>query len=306
VQLRAIDQFARRHHGLITRERASTLGVGRSGWYRAIESGMLEQLYPGVARVWGSPTTSSQRALAAVWAAGDGAMASHRTAAWLWGVERRPNEPIDIIVPSRARMPRTPDVVVHRPRDVKDLRPIVRKGIPTTDPMRMLLDLGAVDPRAVNGALMSVLASKVASPAAIRGALARHAKKGRHGVVALRAALEQLADDELPPDSELEARMFALLKDHALPAVEFHASIEGFEVDFLVVGTPVIIECDGWGPHGLDRDQFEFDRIRNAVLTAAGYVIVHITWRQLVNDPVGVATRVSNVVRRWTVSATPR
>lgn len=40
--------------------------------------------------------------------------------------------------------------------------------------------------------------------------------------------------------------------------------VASFEVDFLVCGTRVVIECDGHQVHGLDREQFEFDRIRDA------------------------------------------
>lgn len=299
VRLEQLDNFAQRHHGLVTRTAAATNGVGRSSWYRAIESGHLEQLYPNVARVWGSPSTLAQRALAAVWAAGDGAMASHRTSAALWGIDRPDDDPIEILLPSRRRDAQPTGVTVHRPRDLLDLRPIMRQKVPTTNPMRMLLDLGAVDGEAVAAALTSVLASKVASPAAIRSALVRHAKRGRHGVTALRTALEAWLDEELPPDSELEARMAALLIAHRLPPVQFHAVVIGFEVDFLVQGTNVILECDGWGSHGLNRDQFEFDRIRNVELVAAGYAVVHFTWRRLVDHPDWVAAKIRQAVDRW-------
>ena len=300
VRLERLDSFAQRHHGLVSRTAAAANGVGRSSWYRAIETGHLEQLYPNVARLWGSQATLAQRALAAVWAAGEGAMASHRTSAALWGIPRADDEAIDILLPSRRRDSRPAGVIVHRPRDLLDLRPIMRQRVPTTNPMRMLLDLGAVDEASVVAAMNAVLASKVASPAAIRGALARHARKGRNGVTALRAAVGAWLDEELPPDSELEARMAALLGDFGLPPVQFHAVVVGFEVDFLVVGTNIILECDGWGSHGLDRDQFEFDRIRNADLAAAGYVIVHFTWRRLTNEPERVAGDIRRVIERWT------
>ena len=172
--------------------------------------------------------------------------------------------------------------------------------VPTTNPMRMLLDLGAVDANAVESAMIAVMASKVASPAAIRGALFRHARQGRNGVSPLRSALESWLGEELPPDSELESRMAILLATYRLPAVQFHAVVAGYEVDFLVVGTSVILECDGWGSHGLDRDQFEFDRIRDAELLAAGYITVHFTWRRLKNQPDLVAERIRNVLQRWT------
>lgn len=165
--------------------------------------------------------------------------------------------------------------------------------------MRMLLDLGAVDPEAVEAAMIAVMSSRVASPAAIRGALFRHAKRGRRGTTALRTALATWLDEELPPDSELEAAMSRVVSLHRLPPVQFHAIVIGFEVDFLVVGTNIVIECDGWGSHGLNRDQFEFDRYRNGELLAAGYAILPITWRQLKTAPDQVAERLRKVISRW-------
>ena len=299
VKLETLDKYARRHHGLVTREVAAQLGVSRAAWYRALRKGELESLYPAVARLWGSPTTLYQRALAAVWATGPGAMASHRTAAALWGVERPENDPIDVTMPTRERYSRLDEIVVHRPRDLVDLGPIMRFGVPSTNPMRMLIDLGAVDPTAVQPAMMSILASRSASPIAIRGAFLRHARKGRNGITPMRLALESWLGEEAPPDSLLETKMAELIAVYRLPAVEFHAMAAGYEVDFLVVGTRIVLECDGWGSHGLDRDQFEFDRLRNDDLLAAGYITSHFTWRQLTSNPARIAKRIRGVVDRW-------
>lgn len=126
-----------------------------------------------------------------------------------------------------------------------------------------------------------------------------HARRGRSGVGPLRLALERWLGEELPPDSALEAKMAELIARYRLPQVTFHAIIGGFEVDFHVDGTRIVLECDGWGTHGLDRDQFEFDRVRNGELTAAGYVVVHLTWRQLTTDPDAVAQRIVDHIRRW-------
>lgn len=306
MKLEHLDTFAQRHHGLVSLQAAKKLGISRSTWYRAIASGQFEFVYPNVVRLWGSPPTLPHRALAAVWATGGDALASHRTSAALWGIERPADDPIDVLLPSRSRHALPIGVVIHRPRDTRDLRPIMRLGVPTTNPMRMLLDLGAVDPGAVESAMIAVMSSKVASPAAIRGVLFRHARQGRHGVTALRTALETWLGEELPPDSELEAAMARLVAAHRLPEVKFHAIVIGFEVDFLVVGSTIIIECDGWGSHGLDRNQFEFDRARDAELLAAGYSTVHITWRQLKTDPAKAAERLRNVIQRWAPSLLAR
>ncbi len=299
MKVHLLDDFARRHHGLVNSTAAARLGISRAAWYRAIAGGQLEQLYPNVVRLWGSTPTFEQGALAAAWAAGPGALTSHRTSAALWTVERPFDDPFDVILASRVRHSLPHGVVIHRPQDRLDLRPILRSRAPTTNPMRMLLDLGAVDPDGVHPALLTVLTQRVASPAAIRAALFRHARKGRTGITALRTALEQWLDEELPPDSVLEQAMYDLVREFDLPPVEFHPVVLGYEVDFRVIGTQVLIECDGWGSHGLNRDQFEFDRIRNSELVGAGFVLAHITWGQLRKDRPNTARRLRTVIERW-------
>lgn len=299
VKLELLDTYAQAHHGLISWAAAKRLKVSRATWYRAQRSGLFEPLHPNVARLWGSPVTFEQRALAAVWAAGEDAMASHRTAAALWGVERPADDPLDVILPSRLRHSLPEGIIIHRPRDSKELRSFKRNGVPVTSPMRMLLDLGAVDAAAVLPAMEALLSTRVVSVKAVYSFLVRHAKRGRHGVSALRVALEELMITDRPSDSDLERVFARLLADHGLPPAEFHAVVEGFEVDFLITGTRIIIECEGWVSHGLDREQFEFDRMRAAVLAAAGYVIVPVTWRAANDTPATVAKRLGDVVRRW-------
>ena len=89
---------------------------------------------------------------------------------------------------------------------------------------------------------------------------------------ALRAALDDWVLDSKPVDSILEPMMRRVLSRFGLPPAQFHAIVAGYEVDFHFVGTPVVLECDGWESHGRNRRQFEFDRERNASITAAGFV----------------------------------
>ena len=127
----------------------------------------------------------------------------------------------------------------------------------------------------------------------------RHAKRGHHGIGALRAALTQWEIDGKPSDGKLEKKMSETLREFRLPPAEFHAIVGGYEVDFLVIGTRIVLECDGYESHGLNRDQFEFDRARNAEITAAGYVIVHFTWRQLTRSPAQVVRRIERNLEQW-------
>ena len=300
MDLRRVSAFAATHHGLLTLTAFLALGGSRSSWFRAIAASQFERVHPCVVRMPGSPQTREQRILAAVWGAGPGAVASHRSAAYLWGVDRPEDDPIDIIVPQRSgRIDLGPDVVIHRPRDLRELRPVIRRGIPCVNPFRMLSDLGAVDAAGVAVALDHVFTEKLASHEGVRNGMFRHAKRGHHGIGALRAALAEWEIDGKPSDGKLEKKMSETLRAFRLPPAEFHAIVAGYEVDFLITGTRIVLECDGYASHGMNRDQFEFDRLRNPKITAAGYVIVPFTWRQLTRAPEQVVTRIEENLREW-------
>ena len=275
-------------------------GLSEDAWRRAIRAGSLIRVHPGVARLVGAPDSPEQRMAAAVLAGGLGALASHRSATYLWGVPRPEHDPVDIIVPERRALRRLAGVVVHRPRDHAHLAPPQRRSnIQCTNVLRTLCDLGAVDGAGVIDAVGHVLAARLVTLGALETTLVAHARPGRHGVRALREAIDTWTLDDRPIDSLLERAMDRLITRYALPAVEFHPIIEGWEVDFRVIDTPVILECDGWSTHGLDRSQFERDRRRDVELAAAGWIVVRFTYRAVTLEPARTAARIRAVTDRW-------
>ncbi len=299
MDLSRLDRFARAHHGLVTRAEFRRAGFSDRSWYRAADRGQLELLHPGVARMFGARSSQAQTVCAAVLAAGRDAIASHRSAAWLWGIACRPDDPVDLLMTTRGRQPIVAGAAVHRPRDLLDLNPVFRQGIPTTNILRTLCDLGALKPGAVNIAVGHVVTTGMASPASLWRAIARHQRRGRPGVPALRVALSGWVLDGKPVDSVLEPAMQQLLSRHRLPPAEFHPVISGFEVDFRIIDSPIILECDGWSTHGLDRDQFEHDRARDADLGACGFVVLRFTYCGIIRRPAREADRIRRNVARW-------
>ncbi len=184
-------------------------------------------------------------------------------------------------------------------RDLLDLAPSRRDGIPTTNILRTLCDLGALDAAAVPGAVGHVVTTGLASPAALIKAIKRHGRRGRPGVPALRDALDDWVLDGKPVDSVLEPAMRRLLEAHHLPRAEFHPRIGGYEVDFRVVDSPLVLECDGWATHGREKRQFERDRTRDAELAALGFVVLRFTYRAIVSRPAEEAERIRRNVARW-------
>ncbi len=153
------DTWATTHHGLLHRR---SCGIAEHEWYRALKTRQIEQLHPGVARIAGTARSPLQHIAAAVLAAGPGAMASHRSSTRLWIGGRPDDDPVDLILAGRRRDASLAGVVVHRPTDARRLIPQRRENIRCTNILRTLLDLGAVDPQAVQPALIA------AAPASAR------------------------------------------------------------------------------------------------------------------------------------------
>lgn len=296
MRLSDFDQHARQHHGIITLEAS---GLTRSAWYRALRAGTIEQVHPFVARLYGTPDTPEQRIAAALAALGDRAVASHRSAAHLHGIPRPDSDPVDVIVLDRRRSIELKGVVVHDPTDRRRLTPQRHQNLRCTNILRTLVDLGAVDVGSVGGAVGHVLGTGLVSLGAMQTTVVQHSRQGRSGVVALRKAVAEWTIDAKPADSVLEIAMSRLIRRHRLPPVSFHPFIEGYELDFVVDGTPVLLECDGWASHGLDKAQFERDRARDAELTAKGWIVVHFTYRQIIKEPKTTADRFRAAIERW-------
>jgi len=261
-------------------------------------------VHPGVARLPGAPVTRQMKIAAAVLAV-PGSIASHRSAASLWGVERPAGDPVDLIV-GRNRARRGVDgVVIHRPTDVVDLRPVTRSTITTTNVLRMLCDLGAVDAPGVARAVEhAIIAGHVRLPA-LRTLIERHSHPGRTGIRALRSAVDSWPLGDKPPDSVLEVRMARLLRTYRLPSATFHARVGDYEVDFLVDGAGIVLECDGWEWHAKRPDRARRDRERDASLLALGHPTVRFTWACITERPAETAARIHAVVERWSPGRLP-
>ncbi len=302
MRLSEFDDWARAHHGIITLEAS---GLSRDAWYRALKAGTIEQLHPYVARLHGTPDTPEQRIIAAVSAVGAGSLASHRSAARLWGIPRPDDDPVDVLLPSQRRDVAFDGVVLHRPRDVRRLTPQRRYGIRCTNIIRTLLDLGAVDPSGLHSAVGHAITTRLVALDALEVAAAEHARPGRAGVVAVRDAIADWSIDDKPADSVLETAFRRLVERHGLPDVVFHPVIDGIEVDFRVRDTPVLIECDGWAYHGRERHHFERDRERDAHLISAGWVVLRFTYRAIVTRPSAAAERIRSAVAQWADTPAP-
>jgi very-short-patch-repair endonuclease len=235
--------------------------------------------------------------MAAVLACGSSAVLSHRSAGRLWRLSRAGGGPLDVTRSSGWRGPR--GVAVHRVPLLED-EWTVRDGIPVTGVSRTLLDLAAiVDRRQLERALNEAEVLRLTDRLSLPDLLERYPR--RHGAATLRAVL---ADDEAlggPTRNELEDRFAALLDAHDLPRPRFNADLvvrgRHFNVDCLWGEQRAIVELDGAAVHRTGR-AFEADRERDRILTAAGWHVIRVTWRQLRDGPDAVVGDVRRLLRR--------
>lgn len=97
--------------------------------------------------------------------------------------------------------------------------------------------------------------------------------------------------------------MKRVARKYRLPPLEFHAVVCGQEVDFQVIGTPIVIECDGFTFHHERRAQFERERRRTSELATSGYIPLRLSRRMLLRSPAWCATTIQRADDRWNGSS---
>jgi len=287
---------AAHERGLVTRRRLRQQGVSERTIDYWIEQQLLVVVHAGVYRVAGAPVTWEQSVYAAVLAAGRGAAASHRSAARLWGIGEDDWSVVEITVPM-PRQPRLHDVVVHRSRDLNRAWTTLRSRIPATNPLRVMLDVGAVvSLQALEDVLDRGLSQRLFGVAAIEWAYNELARPGRRGCGRIRQVLDDRALGADPPDGLLEPRMARLLRDHGLPPAVFQYYVSGVgRVDFAYPERMIVIEVDGYGYHA-SPSALERDNRRRNKLTKLGWDVYVFTWGEVVRRPSGTAATIAEVL----------
>ena len=284
-------------HGLITRDQAVACGLSEDWLERSTLRGRFDRVHPGVYAVGGAPPTWEHRVLAAVLAC-DG-VASHRSAGRLWGLGDWDHVETTVL---RPRHPRLRRVVVHRTMDLDQRHTTRRLGIPVTNPMRTLVDLGAVVSEAqVADAVERALIARVCSATAIERTLDDVARRGRRGAGVIRRVMDERALGHARPDGLLEARMARLLRERGLPAphFQFHVRRHGrliARVDFAYPDIRLAIEVDGFEVFGTPS-AFQHDVERQNRLVAAGWTVLRFTWRDVVSRPDWVVAQITELLR---------
>jgi very-short-patch-repair endonuclease len=208
----------------------------------------------------------------------------------MWSLPSREAAEVDVTVAGRDPGDH-PGIRMHRTRRLHRLDVRRCQRMPVTAPARTLLDLAEVVPiRDLERAVEEARIRRLVRPRQLLDVLEH--SPGRRGAGALRGLLD---GDPALTRSEAESRLLALLRAAGLAPTAVNARIGRYEVDFLWRPQRLVVEVDGYGYHGT-RAAFERDRLRDAELQAAGYRVMRVTWRQLVNRPEALIARIAQAL----------
>jgi very-short-patch-repair endonuclease/predicted transcriptional regulator of viral defense system len=294
----AILELASRQHGVVTRAQLLGIGVTSDGVKHRARTGRLRRIHRGVYLV-GPLETALSKKMAGVLVCGPGAVISHRSAAVLRGMLRGSGDsaPVDVTSLRRSRGTRR-GLRIHRASSLAPDEVAEIERIPVTSPARTVLDLaGVVNARELERAVARAERQGIVERSDLSSLIARHS--GRRGISRLRALVDTGSGPAFTR-SEGEERFLALVRKARLPEPGVNVLVRGFEVDFVWHPQRLVVEVDGFAFHASQRT-FESDRLRDAELSAAGYQVIRVTWRQIVDGPEAMLVRVAQALIRTRV-----
>ena len=252
----------------MARRQLLALDASREQIQSRLRAGRLRPMARGVYAVGHEALTRRSRWMAAVLAAGPGAVLSHRSAGALYDICREG--------------PRI-EVIARRGRRLQIERDEwqILDGIPVTTPARTLFDLAAVlKPEHLERAFNQAEYHRLTSPVPLGALLQRHPR--RPGAKALRKLIAERVRHRTR--TEMEADFLAFLDEERLPrpdATNVCRTIRGrdIEADAVYLRHRIIIELDG-GSH-TTYARFHGDRSRDRSNLVDDWRTVRVTNRHL-------------------------
>jgi hypothetical protein len=284
-----LARFAAAHYAVFTRSHASMAGLTLGERRQRIETGQWSVLYDNVYRAAGAPRCWRGDLLAACWAGGFRAVASHRSAAALWQLAGARRNIVEITCP-RWRRAQHEELVVHETKALDPVDLTVVDRIPVTNPELTLLHLAAVcHPSTVEMAFDAAERRELVTRSSVEALVRRLGKQGRNGIGVLRELLERHDPAQTPRHSEMETKVLQVLRRNGLPVpitqyeIRRHDGVLVAQVDAAYPEWKVAIEYDSYEWH-TGRARLDKDVKRRLAIQRARWCPVTATAANLRGD----------------------
>ena len=286
------DRLARRQLGLLTSAQLARLGWTHHAVLHLARKGLLVPVRRQVWRTAGTPPSKEMMLLAAVLAAGDGALVSHASAARLWGFGKIPApELIDVLVDSWSQ-PRLTGVKGHRTLWLPDAHRSRVGAVPVTSADRTVIDCcGLVRPADLKATVNSGLRRKVLTLPKLAAAVHEVPRSGRRAIVPVVELLGTLVAGYDPGDSDPEVDLVEVLVAAGFPrpAQQIRVDADGHTMR-IDVGWPELRVGYEYDSLEFHEHRFHEDRDRLRRLKRAGWDVWPITKTTSRNEILAIAT----------------
>ena len=289
---RALGAIAAKQHGVFSLAQARAAGIHQSTLDKRVARGALTRVQRAVFAFPGAAATWQREASALVLSVPRLAAASHKTAAFIWGLSSIEPETAEIVTVRHQRIQRR-NPQIHESIDLEPRDVVISDGIPTTTPVRTVVDVGATaSSRYVEHCLDTGLRIGLFRLGDVAGFIRRVAKSGRNGIGTIRPLVDERAKWDTITESALEDMFLRLVVNSELPnPVSQYRVLEGSTIvcraDFAYPEDHILIELDSEQYH-MDRETFRRDRAKQNRAHALGWTVYRFTWRQLKDEPVVV------------------
>jgi hypothetical protein len=297
-----LTALATRQHGVVSARQLAAFGYSSQLLVSEADRGRLLPLHQGVYAVGHRRLTWHSRCWGAVLGAEPNetnelvwpAVASHGSAAYLWGIFRYAPETIDVTAAIRRRARR--DLRVHFSSILAEGDRDEREGIPVTSVPRTLLDLAMrFQPARLERYLERAEELGLFDLYAIQAVIDRAG--GHRGRGRLRRALAIYEPEPAFTRSGLEKRFLGLVRKAGLPVPAVNHVVAGLELDTYWERERFAVELDVYETHG-SHAAFERDRRRPDDLLMHRIETIRVTGPRLKREPRATIERVARHLER--------
>ena len=294
--------LATRQHGVVSARQLISLGLSRQLLVAEVDRGRFLPLRQGVYAVGHRRLTWHSHCWAGVLGAEPNetdavvwpAVASHGSAAYLWGLYRYAPETIDVTAPIRRRAKRRFRVHFSSILAAEDRGE--REGIPVTSVPRTLLDLAIrARPHQLDRLLERAEEIDLLDVTEVERLLDRvggHRGRGR-----LRRALALYQPDLAFTRSRFEKSFRNHVRNVGLPVPSMNFNLEGYELDAYWPELRFVVELDLYETHST-RAAFERDHVRQEELKLLGVEMIRVTRPRLQREPEAVMRNLATLLER--------
>jgi very-short-patch-repair endonuclease len=279
--------------GILTRDQLADLGYTDHMVDHALRTGRLQAWHRNVFAVGHGGLSPHGLCQAAVLFRGKGALISHQSAIWLWGLERKLEIPVNVSVRWRGHQQGT--IGLHHCPALRDEDFSTTERLPVTSVPRTLLDYAATAKTyRLETAIDRADRLDLLDPAAVDRITEE--VRGHRGRRRLQNAITIYREVGFTRSGG-EKRLLASLADVGVRRPAVNTFVEGYELDFYWEPERFAVELDSWEHHRTHRS-FEGDRKRQDELAMAGIETIRITGTRLKHEPHQVARRIGEHLDR--------